>query len=55
MRLLPSKREKLFQMIKMRDVAGAQNLLHKRIQEAKETMLSTLFIRIYSMRFMTAV
>jgi DNA-binding GntR family transcriptional regulator len=42
MRLSPAQHEKIFQMIKIKDVAGAQNLLHEHIQGSKELMLSTL-------------
>ena len=42
MRLSPVHHEKLFQMIKAKDVAGAQELLQEHIQGAKELMLSTL-------------
>jgi DNA-binding GntR family transcriptional regulator len=42
MRLSPSHHEKLFQMIRAKDVAGAQELLYTHIQGAKELMLSTL-------------
>jgi len=37
--------EKVYQMIKMKDVAGAQELLDEHIQGAKELMLSTLLQR----------
>jgi DNA-binding GntR family transcriptional regulator len=42
MRLSPAHHEKIFQMIKAKDIAGAQELLHMHIQGAKELMLSTL-------------
>ena len=45
MRLSPLHHEKLYQMMKMKDVAGAQELLDEHIQGAKELMLSTLLQR----------
>jgi DNA-binding GntR family transcriptional regulator len=45
LRLSPLHHEKLYQMMKMEDVAGAQELLDEHIQGAKELMLSTLLQR----------
>jgi DNA-binding GntR family transcriptional regulator len=42
MRLSPSHHEKLFQLIKSKDIEAAQELMKEHIQGAKELMLSTL-------------
>ena len=40
--LTPSEHEKIFQMIKSKNVEGAQNILYKHIDEAKNVMMLTL-------------